>query len=121
MEGRTKLSDLRDLSIEDLIGRHPVDTEVESIADYVAGKRVLVTGAGGSIGSELCRQISKYAPTELIMLDRDETGLQMAQLVPSDTDCFTPVTWSWRISASPRLLSGSSKTVSPRWSTTQPH
>lgn len=80
MEGRTKLSDLRDLSIEDLIGRHPVDTEVESIADYVAGKRVLVTGAGGSIGSELCRQISKYAPTELIMLDRDETGLQMAQL-----------------------------------------
>jgi FlaA1/EpsC-like NDP-sugar epimerase len=80
LEGHTKLSDLRDISIEDLIGRHPVDTEVESIADYVAGKRVLVTGAGGSIGSELCRQISKYAPTELIMLDRDETGLQMAQL-----------------------------------------
>ena len=80
MAGHTKLSDLRDISIEDLIGRNPVDTEVESIADYIAGKRVLVTGAGGSIGSELCRQISKYAPTELIMLDRDETGLQMAQL-----------------------------------------
>lgn len=80
LEGHTKLSDLRDISIEDLIGRHPVDTEVESIADYIAGKRVLVTGAGGSIGSELCRQISKFAPTELIMLDRDETGLQMAQL-----------------------------------------
>jgi FlaA1/EpsC-like NDP-sugar epimerase len=63
-----------------LIGRNPVDTEVESIADYIAGKRVLVTGAGGSIGSELCRQISKFAPTELIMLDRDEAGLQMAQL-----------------------------------------
>ncbi|NUL48320.1 polysaccharide biosynthesis protein [Cellulosimicrobium funkei] len=80
MAGHTKLSDLRDISIEDLIGRNPVDTEVESIADYIAGKRVLVTGAGGSIGSELCRQISKFAPTELIMLDRDETGLQMAQL-----------------------------------------
>lgn len=80
MAGHTRLSDLRDISIEDLIGRNPVDTEVESIADYIAGKRVLVTGAGGSIGSELCRQISKFAPTELIMLDRDETGLQMAQL-----------------------------------------
>ncbi|MFC7400992.1 polysaccharide biosynthesis protein [Citricoccus sp. GCM10030269] len=80
MEGRTRLSDLRDISIEDLIGRNPVDTEVESIADYIAGKRVLVTGAGGSIGSELCRQISKWAPAELMMVDRDETGLQMAQL-----------------------------------------
>lgn len=80
LAGKTKLSDLRDLSIEDLIGRHPVDTEVESIAGYLAGKRVLVTGAGGSIGSELCLQISKFAPSELIMLDRDETGLQGAQL-----------------------------------------
>lgn len=80
MAGHTKLSDLRDISIEDLIGRNPVDTEVESIADYIAGKRVLVTGAGGSIGSELCRQISKWAPSELIMLDRDETGLQEAQI-----------------------------------------
>lgn len=80
LAGKTKLSDLRDLSIEDLIGRHPVDTEVESIAGYLAGQRVLVTGAGGSIGSELCRQIMKYAPAELIMLDRDETGLQDAQL-----------------------------------------
>ena len=68
------------MSIEDLIGRHPVDTNVELIAGYITGKRVLVTGAGGSIGSELCRQLSKFGPSELIMLDRDETGLQMAQL-----------------------------------------
>lgn len=80
MEGKTKLTDLRQISIEDLIGRHPVDTEVESIAHYIAGKRVLVTGAGGSIGSELCRQVLKHAPAELIMVDRDETGLQLAQL-----------------------------------------
>lgn len=73
-------SDLRDISIEDLIGRHPVDTNVELIAGYVTGRRVLVTGAGGSIGSELCRQLSKYGPSELIMLDRDETGLQLAQI-----------------------------------------
>lgn len=80
LEGRTSLNDLRDISIEDLIGRHPVDTEVESIASYLTGKKVLVTGAGGSIGSELCRQISRFEPGELIMLDRDETGLQVAEL-----------------------------------------
>ncbi|MGO4692096.1 polysaccharide biosynthesis protein [Glaciibacter sp. 2TAF33] len=78
--GKSRLRDLRDLSIEDLIGRNPVNTHVESIAGYLAGKRVLVTGAGGSIGSELCRQIHKYGPAELMMLDRDETGLQVAQL-----------------------------------------
>lgn len=78
--GAESPSDVRDISIEDLIGRNPVDTNVEQIAGYVTGKRVLVTGAGGSIGSELCRQLAKYGPSELIMLDRDETGLQMAQL-----------------------------------------
>nr|WP_169743159.1 nucleoside-diphosphate sugar epimerase/dehydratase [Cryobacterium roopkundense] len=80
LQGKMRLNDLRDISIEDLIGRHPVDTEVESIAGYLAGKRVLVTGAGGSIGSELCRQIFKFGPSELMMLDRDETGLQSAQI-----------------------------------------
>ncbi|GAT72193.1 epimerase/dehydratase WbiI [Microbacterium sp. HM58-2] len=78
--GAESPSDVRDISIEDLIGRNPVDTNVEQIAGYITGKRVLVTGAGGSIGSELCRQLAKYGPSELIMLDRDETGLQMAQL-----------------------------------------
>lgn len=80
LEGKSRLKDLRDISIEDLIGRHPVDTHVESIAGYISGKRVMVTGAGGSIGSELCRQISKFEPSELMMLDRDETGLQSVQI-----------------------------------------
>jgi FlaA1/EpsC-like NDP-sugar epimerase len=80
LEGKSRLRDLRDISIEDLIGRHPVDTEVDSIAGYLKNKRVLVTGAGGSIGSELCRQIHKFAPAELIMLDHDETGLQSTQI-----------------------------------------
>lgn len=78
--GERSVTDVRDISIEDLIGRHPVDTNVELIAGYVTGRRVLVTGAGGSIGSELCRQLAKYGPSELIMVDRDETGLQIAQL-----------------------------------------
>ncbi|WP_424936873.1 MULTISPECIES: polysaccharide biosynthesis protein [Bacteria] len=80
MLGGTSRVDARDIRIEDLIGRHPVDTNVELIAGYITGKRVLVTGAGGSIGSELCRQLSRFGPSELIMLDRDETGLQNAQL-----------------------------------------
>lgn len=80
LDGKTRPSDMRDLSIEDLIGRHPVDTDVQAIAGYLTGRRVLVTGAGGSIGSELCRQIAAFEPAELIMLDRDETGLQQAQL-----------------------------------------
>jgi dTDP-glucose 4,6-dehydratase len=80
LKGTRKVTDLRDLSIEDLMGRRPVDTDVESIAGYLTGKRVLVTGAGGSIGRELCRQISQFGPQELIMLDRDETGLQETEL-----------------------------------------
>ncbi|MDO5373667.1 MAG: nucleoside-diphosphate sugar epimerase/dehydratase [Corynebacterium glutamicum] len=69
-------NDLRDLSIEDLLGRQPVETNVSEITGYLTGKRVLVTGAGGSIGAQLCTEIAKYSPSELIMLDRDETGLQ---------------------------------------------
>lgn len=80
MTGHSGAGDLRDISIEDLIGRNPVDTDVESIAGYLTGRRVLITGAGGSIGSELCKQIAGFGPSELIMLDRDETGLQHAQL-----------------------------------------
>lgn len=74
------LGDLRSLSIEDIMGRAPVDTAVDTAAGYLEGKRVLVTGAGGSIGSELCRQIMAYKPAELVMIDRDETALQDAQL-----------------------------------------
>jgi dTDP-glucose 4,6-dehydratase len=80
LEDGMALADLRDVAIEDIIGRRPVDTHVESIAGYVAGKRVLVTGAGGSIGAELCRQLSAFSPQELIMLDRDESGLHGVQM-----------------------------------------
>ncbi|MGR6899890.1 polysaccharide biosynthesis protein [Glutamicibacter sp. BSL13] len=80
LSGKATVADLRSVKIEDLLGRHPVDTRIEDIAGYVTGKRVLVTGAGGSIGSELCRQLYRFGPKELIMLDRDETGLQQAQL-----------------------------------------
>ncbi|MEJ6488442.1 nucleoside-diphosphate sugar epimerase/dehydratase [Leucobacter sp. USCH14] len=80
LRNNSVISDVRQLSIEDLIGRHPVRLETESIASYLQDRRVLVTGAGGSIGSELCRQLARFAPRELIMLDRDETSLQETQL-----------------------------------------
>ncbi|MGD9961716.1 polysaccharide biosynthesis protein [Nocardioides sp.] len=75
------VKDVRDVEIGDLLGRSAIETDIESIAGYLTGKRVLVTGAGGSIGSELCRQIDRWAPAELIMLDRDESALHAVQLM----------------------------------------
>lgn len=66
---------LRDVSISDLLGRAPVRLDVGSIAKFIQGRRVLVTGAGGSIGSELCRQVLRFEPSELIMVERAETPL----------------------------------------------
>ena len=64
----------------DLLGRHTVETDMIAASAYLHGKRVVVTGAGGSIGSELCRQISAFEPAELVMIDRDESGLHGVQL-----------------------------------------
>lgn len=72
--------DVRDVNMRDILGRAAIETDVASIAGYLTGKRVLVTGAGGSIGSELCRQIDRYGPAELMMLDRDESALHSVQL-----------------------------------------
>jgi dTDP-glucose 4,6-dehydratase len=80
LDGRRDVSDLREISIEDILGRHPVETDVETVAGYLRDKRVIVTGAGGSIGAELCRQIAKVGPAELLMLDRDESALQAVQI-----------------------------------------
>lgn len=79
-DGRPTASDLRNVDVADLLGRKPVELDMAAIADQIGGKRVLVTGAGGSIGSELCRQISRFGPSHLLMLDRDESGLHATQL-----------------------------------------
>ena len=80
LDGTVGAADIRDLEPVDLLGRHELATDVEGIAQYVGGKRVMVSGAGGSIGSELCRQLNRFLPAELIMLDRDESALHAVQL-----------------------------------------
>ncbi|MCZ7535493.1 MAG: polysaccharide biosynthesis protein [Acidimicrobiia bacterium] len=75
-----QVSDIREPTDADLLGRHQVDTDLATVAQYVSGRVVAVTGAGGSIGSELCRQLSRLKPAELIMIDRDESALHAVQL-----------------------------------------
>jgi FlaA1/EpsC-like NDP-sugar epimerase len=75
MNGSPRLRDVRDLSINDLLGRQPIATDLASVEALVRGRRVLVTGGGGSIGSEIVRQVAAYGPGRLLVLDRDETHL----------------------------------------------
>jgi FlaA1/EpsC-like NDP-sugar epimerase len=80
LSGSARIEGVRDPRITDLLGRSPVQTDIAAVASQFAGKRILVTGAGGSIGSELCRQLHRFAPARLIMLDRDESALHAIQL-----------------------------------------
>ncbi len=80
MFGAPKLSDIRRVSEADLLGRAPAEIDHDAVAHLITGRRVLVTGAGGSIGSELCRQLARFEPEALLMLDRDESGLHATQL-----------------------------------------
>ena len=80
INGQVSASDIRPVEIGDVLGRHQVSTSVSEIASYLTGKRVLITGAGGSIGSELARQVHRYGPAALTMLDRDESALHAVQL-----------------------------------------
>ena len=78
--GGVDVRDIRPLTEADLLGRRELSLDIDAVADYITGRRVLVTGAGGSIGSELCRQLHRFAPSSLVMLDRDESALQGVQL-----------------------------------------
>jgi FlaA1/EpsC-like NDP-sugar epimerase len=73
--GKVPVQQFRDVQVEDLLGRDPVELDVESISEKLTGKTVLVTGAGGSIGSEICRQVSKFKPKSLLLLGHGENSI----------------------------------------------
>lgn len=80
IDERVTISQIRDVEIEDLLGRDPVELNIDEIAGYIRNKVILVTGGGGSIGSELCRQITRFNPKKLIILDIYENGAYDLQM-----------------------------------------
>lgn len=80
IEGKVDIKRVRDVKIEDLLGRPVIKAEIEDIVKFVKGKAILVTGAAGSIGSELCRQLASYKPAQIIMYDWWENGLYELEL-----------------------------------------
>ncbi len=75
MGGRVNLSRIREVAIEDLLRREPISLDIEEVSGVVRGQPVMVTGAGGSIGSELCRQVAAYRPSRLVLVERAENNL----------------------------------------------
>jgi len=75
IDGRLTIKSIRDVAYEDLMGRESIQLEMEKIGEYLKDKSILITGAGGSIGAELCRQIARYFPKNLMLFDRTENNL----------------------------------------------
>jgi FlaA1/EpsC-like NDP-sugar epimerase len=80
LSGKISISDLRNIEIEDLLERPTVQIEMDKIRAYLHGKTVLITGAAGSIGSELCRQVASFKPELLVLIERDECSLYDLQI-----------------------------------------
>ncbi|MBW4668295.1 MAG: polysaccharide biosynthesis protein [Cyanomargarita calcarea GSE-NOS-MK-12-04C] len=100
LNGRVRVDSIRDVRIEDLLRREPVQTDIERVSQFIQGKKVLITGAGGSIGSELCRQIFKCYPEEIMLVGHGENSVfniqqeleQLVQILKNEgkTQRYTP-------------------------------
>jgi FlaA1/EpsC-like NDP-sugar epimerase len=88
IDGRVSVKALRDVRYEDLLGRRPVELDTSGIRSYLEGRTVLITGCGGSIGSELCRQVVKYQPGALVLVDTSEANLFHIQMELQHESCF---------------------------------
>ncbi|MFK4290905.1 polysaccharide biosynthesis protein [Bacillus sp. RC250] len=75
LDGKVSVNEFRDVQVEDLLGREPIQLDDDGIGEKIAGKTILVTGAGGSIGSEICRQVMKYKPAKIVLLGHGENSI----------------------------------------------
>src|SRR5699024_1796875 len=93
MTGKVSVSHLKNVEVEDLLGREPVKLDIDSISEYVTGQTVMVTGAGGSIGSELCRQLMHFTPDRLLLVGHGEYSIYSINMELSKVyhDCETEV------------------------------
>jgi FlaA1/EpsC-like NDP-sugar epimerase len=78
--GKISIKQFRDVQVEDLLGREPINLNIDSISEYITNKVVLVTGAGGSIGSEICRQISTFRPSKLVLVGHGENSIYTIEM-----------------------------------------
>ena len=85
LTGKISVNKFRDVQVQDLLGREPVELDIDGISEYVTEKVILVTGAGGSIGSEICRQISKFNPSKLILLGHGENSIYTIEMELKET------------------------------------
>jgi len=85
LDGRVSMNQVRDIRVDDLLGRNPVHLDEAVIRKFISGRRVLITGAAGSIGSEICRQTSRFDPESLLMLDRAENNLYKLEIELNST------------------------------------
>lgn len=90
LTGKVSINEIRDVKIEDLLGRDEVELDLATISSKLTGKRILVTGAGGSIGSEICRQVARFNPEQIILLGHGENSIytidmELRQKVASET------------------------------------
>jgi len=80
VSGKVSVNQVRDVQVEDLLGREPVEMDMDKISEYVTGKIILVTGAGGSIGSEICRQVARFRPEMLVLLGHGENSIYSIEM-----------------------------------------